>query len=1104
MFQKKMYVRCPVDSESVNDPRDFALAQIVDIDDLAETVTVHFYDHYHISQFYPMPEEYTLPQSQVTHAQCRRDATVWYHRQAYVVKACIQNTESGYYEYFLAALQNEQTVRVCETEIEASFNDSEINPYIQLLYYEFQNPVWFFGRRRVSQTMQSLDSAIYGFKELSGCKIYLKPHQLKTVMRCLRAAPFRNMIADEVGLGKTIEAASVLKIYLSDHRKANIVILMPDALVGQWRTELAFKFGIFEGSDSNGNRIHLIPFSQMSLLITIKSRELLIVDEVHQCLHDPLIYKQVLELSRSAQNVLMLSATPVQDRREEYYHLLRLLQPQKYEMLSLEDFEKQLERQNQIVHTTYIALSDLEDYRTEIEDANDTLSDDAQDVFDDELKKHLGKLQQLIQDNRFSKMVEQIDIHTADFGISGIQTAIAYVCEHYQLEQNIIRNRRSVLEDTANERQLVELPYELENVCNNTPLRLYRNLSDWVESISNAPETFAKIAKPLIAALFSSAAAFQATLKKMKDPSIAKELQQLADRWVQEEQQDLRNLSKILDDPYEHTTRMVRILDYIDQETTNQKILLFTAFPETFQLYQEAFLRIFDGKCCFFRKGMTANELELQTYRFQTDKNYRIMLSDESGGEGRNFQQADILIHIDLPWSTNTLEQRIGRLDRIGRIAGRPVISVVPYAQETLEEDLFRVWNNGLHIFERSQSGLEIIMNEIDDEIQQSVCEDMKYGLANEIPKLITKMEGLRETVKREQHFDVAGYLYQTLNQQLDRSVRLYAKQETALFASSMLSWAQLAGFHGDVCNDQTIRFHSASFSVKSAQNIYFVPPDMEKVVAERLNKLQNHIRKLNGEKDIAEASTFIQGTFERERAIANDYLHFFAPGDAVFDSIVENALYSFKGRCTAFATFAPLDWTGLVFTWRLRPDESVLLEAKRDVRLLNLYQGYLSGEQFTNVVPTNETYAERNDEALKEFLKLCSISVTDARKELEHLGKRSPRSPLLGIKERFKCSDIDWFRQKFPRDKWRYYIKESYQQAKKEAMEHFRKTSDLKGLRMDLVNTVSARKAVLAYFGQEEVFDKLQQEQECIFRAFRQSKVELDSVCFVRMVKGA
>ena len=89
-----------------------------------------------------------------------------------------------------------------------------------------------------------MGSTYLGFKELAGCKIYLKAFQLNTIMQCLQSERCRYMLADEVGLGKTIEACSVLKIYLSNNAEKQVLITVPRALIAQWRTELLFKFGL--------------------------------------------------------------------------------------------------------------------------------------------------------------------------------------------------------------------------------------------------------------------------------------------------------------------------------------------------------------------------------------------------------------------------------------------------------------------------------------------------------------------------------------------------------------------------------------------------------------------------------------------------------------------------------------------------------------------------------------------------------------------------------------------------------------------------------------------------------------------------------------------
>ena len=150
---------------------------------------------------------------------------------------------------------------------------------------------------------------------------------------------------------------------------------------------------------------------------------------------------------------------------------------------------------------------------------------------------------------------------------------------------------------------------------------------------------------------------------------------------------------------------------------------------------------------------MATDDIELNAYRFQNEESCRIMLCDYSGGEGRNFQCADYVIHIDLPWDANMIEQRIGRLDRLERDPARPIVtSVVIHTEDSFEDALFGFWNTGLKIFNQSLSGMEIIMKDINEQIIAAVEEDFKYGLFERVPKIIELAESMRETVRKEQN----------------------------------------------------------------------------------------------------------------------------------------------------------------------------------------------------------------------------------------------------------------------------------------------------------------------------------------------------------------
>src|SRR5262249_2933344 len=101
-----------------------------------------------------------------------------------------------------------------------------------------------------------------------------------------------------------------------------------------------------------------------------------------------------------------------------------------------------------------------------------------------------------------------------------------------------------------------------------------------------------------------------------------------------------------------------------------------------------------------FRHDLNDEEKEANVRRFQTSARVRVLVSDESGGEGRNFQFASEIIHLDVPWFAGRLEQRIGRLDRLGREQYRKdVVSTVIFPEASLDASLVDCMANGLEVF---------------------------------------------------------------------------------------------------------------------------------------------------------------------------------------------------------------------------------------------------------------------------------------------------------------------------------------------------------------------------------------------------------------------
>lgn len=1090
-----MYVRCAIDIDHPDEPRDFILGKIISINTFSETAAIEFYDLLGIHEYYQIPEDMELSLSRLQHCKIQNGAIVEYNGEKYHIADGYLNKDDMFYYYYIIS-DNYSVIKVCEKEISATFNASEISPLLQIKQYEFQNPMWYFGRSAVNKTIHTIDSAFYGFKELAGCKIFLKPYQLKTVMRCLSEDNCRYMIADEVGLGKTIEASAVIKVFLSDKKRKRVLICVPDALVEQWKTELAFKFKLFDGENPNGNIIDIIPISQ--ILGVNEDYDFIVIDEVHSILRDNLIYSKILRLSRSSFNVIMLSATPVQSRNEEYHKLLSLIQPEKYYGMSEEAFLSMLELQNKIVRKVHSAVEYLSDYKEAIEESENEHTEDTRDAFD-ELVETLEDIADRTNDEAIAEDIEKLEYDSDNFSVLKLEKIVAYICEAYQLEKCVIRNRKK--QEDTNTRELKELPYEMDCDCNNTEFRIYGLLSKWIEEQELNSKNFDSEYLPIINSFFSSSAAFAARIKGVS--AIPDEIIELTQKWLKEDKATIKRIKMILDDPSDQMSRIVRICDYLEQEAYDKKVLIFTHFSETHKLYMELLLSMFGEEgCAFFSAGMSPDELELNTYRFQNNKACRVMLSDETGGEGRNFQIADELICIDLPWSANTLEQRIGRLDRIGRDREKNVTSVIVYSKDTVEGDLAIIWNKGLNIFNKSQSGLEIIMNDIDEKIKTAVISDFKYGLSSIVEDMITEIQFLEKRVKEERHFDITAYQYQNVNKQIERVVEKYNASESELFRNSMMSWSSLAGFKAEKLSDDVVKFNASSFSPRSAYNTLFVPPDLKVITEDKLNKMQNHIRALNGDKELNQNPYIIQGTFDRKLALRSDYLHFFAPGDDIFDSIVDNAVNAYKGKCSAFAIEGPINWEGFIFNWYMELDDLLLIENCIPLKQVNQYRGFLSSDIVSIYISIDESDDEQLD-IKKEMQKVTMIPVTKIKNYLANFGKRSPMRDFLNIKEKYAISNIEWFKETFPEMIWNEKVSACYYKSKDCAKEEFKKKVRIKALVETLNKELSADIAAAQYFGRNVDISEKKRANEIILSAFKKPKFTLDSICYVRMIKN-
>lgn len=242
-----------------------------------------------------------------------------------------------------------------------------------------------------------------------------------------------------------------------------------------------------------------------------------------------------------------------------------------------------------------------------------------------------------------------------------------------------------------------------------------------------------------------------------------------------------------------------------------------------------------------------------------------------------------------------------------------------------------------------------------------------------------------------------------------------------------------------------------------------------------------------------------IRGTFSRKLAIENDYLHFFAPGDEVFDCIVDNAINSCKGCSSAFATFCRINWIGLIFTWSIAPDTSYLLDNGVSIYAMSPYRNYLFSEQV--IIPVSISNVDELDDEtiIREYTEIINRGF-NAKSNLVHLGKRSHEARFL--KDTIKGRNIDWFKEKFGGENWEDYVLSARKYSHEKALEILKKRSNIRGAREEMERTLSARVANSEFYGlNDEGIEQLKQTQKIVLDAIKHPKIHLESVSFIMMI---
>jgi superfamily II DNA or RNA helicase len=458
-------------------------------------------------------------------------------------------------------------------------------------------------------------------------------YQVEAVRKVLKQFRGRVLLADEVGLGKTIEAGMALKEYLLRGMAERVLVLTPATLVGQWQEEMATKFGI-EFATSYDSLVRSDPaqfWAQPRVIASIATArraehqeilatqhyDIVIVDEAHHLKNRQTANWKLVD-SLNKKFLLMLSATPVQNSLVELYNLLTLLKP------GLFKTEKEF-------RASYMTS---------------------------------GKPRVPANRDRMRDLMREV----------------------------MIRNTRSLVDVKLPQRHAVTLkldPLADEGEC-------YRELSRLVAETHAKATTNQRLSlRHLLSAAGSTPTTAAASIERF-----------IASKKADKDWRALQSRYAALD----HSSKEQALLELLARNAGEKK-MVFVHHRETLNRIA-ALLHKQSTPHVVFEGSMSGPEKDAAIARFRDE--IPLLLCTESGGEGRNLQFCNTLINFDLPWNPMAIEQRIGRIHRIGQTREVFIFNLVTLG--TLEEHVLRILDEKINMFELVVGEIDAILGEMDDE----------------------------------------------------------------------------------------------------------------------------------------------------------------------------------------------------------------------------------------------------------------------------------------------------------------------------------------------------------------------------------------------------
>jgi ATP-dependent helicase HepA len=538
---------------------------------------------------------------------------------------------------------------------------------------------YYAARQPLVRNIVQQRAAYKGFTAAASAAVLPFQHQLDVLSRITRDPIMRFILADEVGLGKTIEAGLVIRQLLLDDPRVSIVVLVPDVLVRQWVGELTDRLAL-------GKHLGRVLVASHRAIIDVMAGQpdLLVIDEAHRMAemveHDEDLERRLALAARSTPGLLLLTATPMHAGASGFLRLLNLIDPEVYRLDDADSFSRRLRMRQQQASKiellrpgvpTRTILNILREFAAEY--------------------GHDGQLLPLLK-----QAIRSVEADEPDRELC-LSAVAEHLRETYRISRRVIRHRR----DAARMRGYPvsgRQPVTIDLRDETRPL-LDSFLDDWRGLLARSPagaeanELFSVGVANVLAGAGPALEFIRARLEGEVGSGLTLDATERALLRTTAAALELRGTHMRADRIVAH----VRSANHADW-----KVLVFTSFTEQARVLAEAFRHGGGHRIAIalHTSDMTAAARDSEVNRFLYGPGCRVMIADSSAAEGRNFQMVDELVFLDLPLSPNALEQRIGRVDRFN-LRAKPGGTRCTYLVERGSP-----WVQGLQHFLRNVAGV--------------------------------------------------------------------------------------------------------------------------------------------------------------------------------------------------------------------------------------------------------------------------------------------------------------------------------------------------------------------------------------------------------------